>query len=123
MEQNAKEIQELYKTLICWCTFATVYHLQVETTLIDFQRPGTGNSGSDSFSQGYVPLVGQGGLGFDACFLKENDNMLGDAALVAERYAYAANALSNISGKKVIAQGWSQGNLDVRLFALSVGIR
>ena len=73
--------------------------------------PGTGNTGYETFSANYMPLLT--GVSYaDPVWLNIPGNMLQDAQLSAEYVAYAINYISGISNNQnVSVLAWSQGNL------------
>ncbi|KAF2238209.1 alpha/beta-hydrolase [Viridothelium virens] len=76
--------------------------------------PGTGNTGYETFSENYIPLLT--GVSYaDPVWLNIPGQLLGDVQVNAEYVAYAINYISGISGNKnVSVLAWSQGNLDTQ---------
>ncbi|KAL9090889.1 MAG: hypothetical protein Q9165_005097 [Trypethelium subeluteriae] len=76
--------------------------------------PGTGNTGYETFSENYIPLLT--GVSYaDPVWLNIPGQLLGDAQVNAEYVAYAINYISGISSNKnVSVLAWSQGNLDTQ---------
>ena len=76
--------------------------------------PGTGNTGYETFSANYIPLLA--GVSYaDPVWLNIPGNLLQDAQINAEYVAYAINYISGISNNlNVSVLAWSQGNLDTQ---------
>ncbi|KAI9655327.1 MAG: hypothetical protein M1821_005474 [Bathelium mastoideum] len=76
--------------------------------------PGTGNTGYETFSANYIPLLT--GVSYaDPVWLNIPGHLLGDAQVNAEYVAYAINYISGISNNQnVSVLAWSQGNLDTQ---------
>ncbi|KAF2423116.1 alpha/beta-hydrolase [Tothia fuscella] len=76
--------------------------------------PGTGNTGYESFSGNYIPLLT--GVSYaDPVWLNIPEQFLGDAQINSEYITYAINYISGISSSKnVTVLAWSQGGLDTQ---------
>jgi len=72
--------------------------------------PGTGNTGYQTFSNNFIPLLT--GVSFaDPVWLNIPNQLLMDAQVNAEYVAYAINYIAGITNKKVSLVTWSQGGL------------
>ena len=76
--------------------------------------PGTGNTGFETFSGNYIPLLTDVSYA-DPVWLNIPNQLLQDAQVNAEHVAYAINYISGISGgSNVSVIAWSQGGLNAQ---------